>query len=84
MTKPTPHGSDNGDEVAPLTEDEVTTARLDLLSAYTMTGSLERDGLLLSSVRDRLEAAAPVAQLPPREDERYLYKAPGEDIWRAA
>ena len=84
MAKPTPHGSDNGDEVAPLTDNEVTTARLDLLSAYTMTGSLERDGLLLSSVRDRLEAAAPVAQLPPREDDGYLYKAPGEDIWRAA
>ena len=84
MAKPVPHDSDNGDGVAPLTDNEVTPARLDLLSAYTMTGSPERDGLLLSSVRDRLEAAAPLAQLPPREDEGYLDKAPGEDIWRAA
>ena len=39
-------------------EDEATTARLDLLSAYTMHGRLERDGLVPSSVGATVEEAA--------------------------
>ena len=78
------HDSDYADEAAPLTEDEATTARLDLLSAYTMLGRLERDGLLPSSVKAKVEEAAPVVELPAHEDEGYLYKAPGDDAWMAA
>ena len=74
MAKPKPHDSDY--EVDP------TTARLDLLSAYTMLGRLKRDGLLPSSVRVRVEEAAPVVE--PPEDEGYYYKEPGETAWRAA
>ena len=80
MAKPKPHHSEDGDAVAPLTEDDATTARLDLLSAYTMLGRLERDGLLPSSV----EKAAPVVELPAHEEDGYFYKAPGEDAWKAA
>jgi hypothetical protein len=71
-------------KVAPLTAHEATTARLDLLSAYTMTGGMEADGLPPSSVRAWLGEAAPVAELPVREDEGYFYKEPGEDLWSAA
>ena len=78
------HDSDYEDEAAPLTEDEATTARLDLLSAYTMLGRLERDGLLPSPANANIEEPAPVVELPAHEDEGYLYKAPGEDAWRAA
>ena len=78
IAKPKPHDSDYEDEVDP------TRARLDLLSAYTMLGRLERDGLLSSSDRARAEEAAPVVAPPAPEDDVYYYKAPGENAWRAA
>ncbi len=83
MSIPKPHDSDYEDEVDPLTEEEATTARLDLLSAYTMHGRLELDGLL-PSVTDTREEAARVVEPPAREDERYYYKEPSENTWRAA
>ena len=51
MLKTRPHHSNYEDEVDPLTEDDPTTARLDLLSAYTMFGTLQLDGLLAYSAR---------------------------------
>ena len=79
MAEPQPFDSDHDDEVDP------TKARLDLLSAYTMLGRLERDGLLPSSHRARAEEAAPVAVPPaPENDESYHYKVPDEKAWTAA
>ena len=79
MAEPQPHDSDHDDE------DDPTRARLDLLSAYSMLGRLERDGLLLSSDRARAEKAAPVAEPPaPENDESYHYKTPDEKAWTAA
>ena len=78
MAEPQPHDSDH-DEVDP------TKARLDLLSAYSMLGRLERDGLLPSSDRARAEEAASVAEPPaPENDESYRYEAPDEKAWTAA
>ena len=79
MAEPQPHDSDYDDEVDP------TKARLELLSAYTMLGTLERDGLLSSSGRPKAEESAQVAEPPaPKDDERYYYKAPDENVWTAA
>ena len=78
MAEPHPHDSDHEGEIDP------TKARLDLLSAYTMHGRLERDGLLSSSDRARAEEAAPVVEPPAPEDESYHYKAPDENAWTAA
>ena len=80
MAKPKPGDSEYEDEV----EVDPTRARLDLLSAYTMRGRLERDGLLSSSDRARAEDAAPIVAPPAPEDDVYYYKAPGENAWRAA
>ncbi len=77
-----PH--DYEDEVDPLTDDGASTARLDLLSAYTMHGRLERDGLLPSSVTATGEEAVPVVEPRACADEGYHYKAPSENTWRAA
>lgn len=77
MAEPQRHDNDYEDEVDP------TKARLDLLSAYTMRGRLERDGLLTSFDRVPVKEAAAVAE-PPEDDERYYYKAPGENAWTAA
>ena len=77
MAEPQRHDSDHDDEVDP------TKARLDLLSAYSMLGRLERDGLLPSSDRARAEEAAPVAE-PTENDESYRYEAPDEKAWTAA
>ena len=83
MLKTRPH--DRGEvEVDPLTEDEPTTARLDLLSAYTMLGRLQLDGLLAYSVRAKVEEAAPIVEPPALEDDGYYYKEPSEKNWRAA
>ncbi len=84
MLKTTAHDSNHEVEVDPLTEDEPTTARLDLLSAYTMFGTLHLDGLLAYSVRASVEEeAAPVVE-PPALEDGYYYKEPGENTWRAA
>ncbi len=64
-------------------EDEPTTARLDLLSAYTMHGRLERDGLVPSSVGAPVEEAARAVE-PPAGEDGYYYKAPSENTWKAA
>ena len=84
MLKTRPH--DSGEvEVDPLTEDEPTTARLDLLSAYTMFGTLQLDGLLAYSTRAKVEEAAPpIVEPPTLEDDCYYYKEPSENTWRAA
>jgi hypothetical protein len=82
MTKPKPHDSDS--EVDPLADDEPTTARLDLLSAYTMFGRMQLDGLLAHSVRATAEEVAPLVEPLAGEDDGYYYKEPGENTWRAA
>ena len=84
MLKTKPHHSHHEDEVDPLTEDDPTTARLDLLSAYTMFGTLQLDGLLAYSTRAKVEEAAPIVEPPTLEDDGYYYKEPGENTWRAA
>ena len=88
MLKTKPHHSDHEDDVDPLAEDDPTTARLDLLSAYTMFGTLQLDGLLAYSTRAKVAEAAPP---PPigraahaRGRDGYYYKEPGENTWRAA
>lgn len=83
MQKTRPHDSDEV-EVDPLTEDEPTTARLDPLSAYTMFGRLQLDGLLAYSVRAKVVEAAPIVDPPALEDDRYYYKEPSDKTWRAA
>jgi hypothetical protein len=83
VLKTRPH--DRGEvEVDPLTEDEPTTARLDLLSAYTMLGRLQLDGLLAYSVTAEVEEPAPIVEPPALEDDGYYYKEPSEKTWRAA
>jgi len=84
MTKPKPHDSDSGVEVDPLADDERTTARLDLLSAYTRFGRMQLDGLLEHSARATAEDVAPIVEPPAGEDDGYYYKEPGESTWRAA
>ena len=84
MTKPKPHDSDSGVEVDPLADDEPTTARLDLLSAYTRFGRMQLDGLLAHSARATAEEVAPIVEPPAGEDDGYYYKEPGENTWRAA
>ena len=84
MLKPRPQNSHYEDEVAPLTEDDPTTARLDLLSAYTMFGTLQLDGLLAYSARAPVEETAPIVEPPALEDDGYYYKEPSEHVWRAA
>ena len=69
MAEPQPHDSDHEDEIDP------TKARVDLLSAYTMHGRLERDGLLTSSDRARADKAAPVVERCPSD-------ASGGVAWR--
>jgi hypothetical protein len=44
MAKPNPHDSNYEHEANLPTEDEATTARMDLPSAYTMHGRLQLDG----------------------------------------
>ena len=83
MAKLKPHDNDYEIEVDPLAEDEATTARLDLLSAYTMVGRLQLDGLLAYSVAAKVEEAAPIVEPPACEEDGYYYRAPGE-IWTAA
>lgn len=83
MAKLKPHDSDYEVEVDPLTEDEATTARLDLLSAYSMVGRLQLDGLLPYSVAAKIEETAPIVEPPACEDDGYYYREPGE-IWTAA
>ena len=61
MLKTRPHDSGEA-EVDPLTEDEPTTARMDLLSAYTMHGRLQLDGLLPYSLSATVEEAAPIVE----------------------
>ena len=68
MAKPKAHDSDY--------EDEATTARLDLLSAYTMLGRLQLDGLLPYSVEAKVEEAVRAVE-PPAGEDGYYYKAPG-------
>ena len=82
MTKPKQHDSDSEVEVDP--EDEPTTARMDLLSAYTMFGTMQLDHLLAHSVRATAEEVAPLVEPPAGEDDGYYYKEPGENTWRAA
>jgi hypothetical protein len=82
MTKPKQHDSDSEVEVDP--EDEPTTARMDLLSAYTMFGRMQLDGLLAHSVRATAEEVAPLVEPLAGEDDGYYYKEPGENTWRAA
>ena len=82
MTKPKQHDSDSEVEVDP--EDEPSTARLDLLSAYTMFGRMQLDGLLAHSVRATAEEVAPLVEPLAGEDDGYYYKEPGENTWRAA
>ena len=82
MTKPKQHDSDSEVEVDP--EDEPSTARLDLLSAYTMFGRMQLDGLLEHSARATAEGVAPIVEPPAGEDDGYYYKEPGESTWRAA
>ena len=82
MTKPKQHDSDSEVEVDP--EDQPTTARLDLLSAYTMFGRMQLDGLLVHSVRATAEEVAPIVEPPAGEDDGYYYKEPGEKAWTAA
>ena len=85
MLKAKPHHSNYEDEVDPLTEHDPTTARLDLLSAYTMFGTLQLDGLLAYSTRAKVEEAAPpIVEPPTLEDDGYYYKEPGENTWKAA
>ena len=84
MAKPKPHDSDYEVEVDPLTDDEATTARLDLLSAYTMFGTLQLDGLLAYSARAPVEETAPIVEPPALEDDGYYYKEPSEHVWRTA
>ena len=84
MLKARPHHSHYEDEVDPLTEDDPTTARMDLLSAYTMFGTLQLDGLLAYSVRATVEEAAPIVEPPELEDDGYYYKEPSETTWTAA
>ena len=87
MLKTKPHHSDHEDDVDPLAEDDPTTARLDLLSAYTMFGTLQLDGLLAYSTRAKVAEAAPPAPIgepPALDDDGYYYKEPSENTWRAA
>ena len=88
MLKTKPHHSNHEDDVDPLAEDDPTTARLDLLSAYTMFGTLQLDGLLEYSTRAKVAEAAPPAPIgePPtlEDDDGYYYKEPSENTWRAA
>jgi hypothetical protein len=84
VLKVRPHHSHYEDEVDPLTEDDPTTARLDLLSAYTMFGTLQLDGLLAYSARAEVEEAAPIVEPPALEDDGYYYKEPGEHVWTAS
>ena len=77
MAEPQPHDSDY--EVDP------TSARLDLLSAYTMRGTLELDGLLSHQTGPWAEEVAAVVEPPALEDDgSYFYKAPDENAWTAA
>ena len=79
MADPHPHDSDHEGEIDP------TKARLDLLSAYTMRGRLELDGLLSPPTGPWAEEAAAVVEPPALEDdESYFYKAPDENAWTAA
>ena len=82
MTKPKQHDSDSEVEVDP--EDEPSTARLDLLSAYTMFGRMQLDGLLAHSVRATAEEVAPLVEPLAGEDDGYYDTEPGENTWRAA
>ena len=84
IAEPTPHESNDEDEVDPLTEEEATAARMDLLSAYTLHGRLDLDGLLHTSLGARAEEAAPVVEPPAPGDDGYYYKEPGEKAWTAA
>ena len=70
MTKPKQHDSDSEVEVDP--EDEATTARLDMLSAYTMFGRMQLDGLLAHSVRATAEEVAPLVEPPAGRRRRVL------------
>ena len=70
MLKTKPHHSNHEDDVDPLAEDDPTTARLDLLSAYTMFGTLQLDGLLEYSTRAKVAEAAPPAQSVSRPRSR--------------
>ena len=77
MAEPQPH--DNDAEVDP------TKARLDLLSAYSMRGKLELDGLLFAPAEPWADDASPLIEPPtPSDDESYHYKSPGEKVWTAA
>ena len=86
MLKTKPHHNDHKDDVDPLTEDDPTTARLDLLSANSMFGTLQLDGLLAYSTRAEVAEAAspPIGEPPTLEDDGYYYKDPSENTWRAA
>ena len=75
MSMPKPDDSDY--------QDEETSARLELLSAYTMHGRLERDGLVPAAVGATAEEAATVVE-PPAGEDGYYYKAPSEKTWKAA
>ena len=57
---------------------------MDLLSAYTLHGRLDLDGLLHTSLGARAEEAAPVVGQPASGDDGYYYKEPGEKAWTAA
>ena len=57
---------------------------MDLLSAYTLHGRLDREGLLHTSLGARVEEAAPVGEPPAPGDDGYYYKEPGEKAWIAA
>ena len=58
---------------------------MDLLSAYTLHGRLDLDGLLHTSLgAARVEEAAPVVGQPASGDDGYYYKEPGEKAWTAA
>jgi len=77
MAEPQRHENDYEGEIDP------AKARLDLLSAYTLRGRLERDGLLTFYERVPVKHAAAVAE-PPEADEKSYYKAPGENAWTVA
>ena len=78
MAEPQPHDNDYDAEVDP------TKARLDLLSAYSMRGKLELDGLLSVPAEPWADDASPVIEPSAASDDgSYHYKSPGEKVWTA-
>ena len=57
---------------------------MDLLSAYTLHGRLDLDGLLHTSLGARVERPRPSSAEPASGDDGYYYKEPGEKAWTAA